>query len=497
MKDHVARWDVAIIGLGPVGATLANLLGGYGIKTIVLEKNSSAHQQPRAVMFDDEIMRVFQTLKLSKIMTDITEVGGGAKFVDGDGNILLDWRRPRELSPNGWFVNYRFHQPELEYTLRDNLNNHQTVEILWNAEVVALKQNNSGVRVTYSDQASRKRRCIDATYTVGCDGSRSFVRECIETRVEDLGFHEPWLVVDLIMNQPDNQMEPESIHFCERGRSSTQVYLGPNRKRWEFRLELDDDPNEVTNPAFVWSLLSRWIGQSEAELERASVYTFHSLIAETWRRGRLLIAGDAAHQTPPFMGQGMCAGIRDAANLAWKLNSIIKNKASDELLDSYETERHPHVKEFIELTIQMGELLNNTRTALVSRNTQLTLSGPQTLRQLKPALGPGLSAGCSQHRGEMFPQPKLFDGTRMDDQIGSGPALILDHGVDFGDLAAIKIMMDSRIKIIQDRSEDLKIWFNKSQVKAVLMRPDRYILGSARNGSDLKNLLIGANAVGL
>lgn len=496
MKEHVARWDVAIIGLGPVGATLANLLGGYGIKTIILEKNRLAYQLPRAVMFDDEVMRVFQSLKLSKTMTDITEVGGGAKFVDGDGNLLVDWRRPRDLSSNGWFVNYRFHQPDLEKALRDKLNNHKTVKILWNTEVKALKQNDGGVRVSYSDLSSGEKRDIDAAYTVGCDGSRSFVRQCIGTSVEDLGFHEPWLIADLVMNHPDDQMEPESIHFCERERAATQVYLGPKRKRWEFRLEANDDPNEVTNPAFVWSLLKRWISPSEAELERATVYTFHSLIAETWRRGRLLIAGDAAHQTPPFMGQGMCAGIRDAANLAWKLDRIIKNKVSDTLLDTYQTERRSHVREFIKLTIQMGELINRTRNDVVATNASLTASGPQTLGPLKPALGPGLTAGCTRHRGELFPQPRLSNGTWLDDELGAYPALILDYRLDFTDIVEFTKMGGRSIKIVRDSSSDLESWFKKSQVGAVLIRPDRYILGSANNLQDLKNLISEASAIG-
>ena len=179
MNEKTAKWDVVIIGLGPIGATLANLLGRYGIKTLVLEKESAAFRLPRAVMFDDEIMRVFQSMKLSEAMSNIAEVGGGAKFVDAEGNVLVNWHRPRELSPNGWFVNYRFHQPELEKELHDNLKNFRTVEILWNAEVVALNQDEKSVSISYLDKSSGEQRVINAGYAVGCDGSRSFVREYI------------------------------------------------------------------------------------------------------------------------------------------------------------------------------------------------------------------------------------------------------------------------------------------------------------------------------
>lgn len=497
LNTRIHKWDVAIIGLGPVGATLANLLGSRGIKTVVLEKRSVANRLPRAVMFDDEVMRIFQTLGLSESMNRITEVGGGAKFMGAKGKVLVDWHRPRETSPNGWFVNYRFHQPELENVLRNGLRNYETVETFWNAEVITLHQGQKSVKISYREGTSAEIRSIDATYVVGCDGSRSFVRKYIESGIEDLGFHEPWLVVDLVMNHPDKCQAPDSIHFCEHERPSTYVYLGPRRKRWEFRLEPHDDPADITDPAFVWSLLKRWITPYEAKLERAAVYTFHSVIADTWHKGRLFIAGDAAHQTPPFMGQGMCAGIRDVTNLAWKLDCVIKGSLAESLLDTYQSERRPHVREFIELTIQMGELINRTRTEVIANSASLAASGPQILGQLKPILGPGLTAGCSEYRGELFPQPQLSTGEKLDDKIGPNFALVLNSGVDMQSAIDLTNTGKGAIKAIQDKSDGLKSWFDRAQVNAVLIRPDRYILGSARNTNELEILIKEATAMGL
>ena len=159
---------------------------------------------------------------------------------------------------------------------------------------------------------------------------------------------------------------PQSVHHCNPNRSATYVFLAGNRRRWEFRLKPEDDPIDICRPENVWSMLNQWIGRDDATLERAIVYTFHSSIAEQWLRGRLIIAGDAAHQTPPFMGQGMCAGIRDVFNLGWKLDSVFKCRASEDLLDTYELERKPHVRAFIDLTVKMGHLINTTASSLIS-----------------------------------------------------------------------------------------------------------------------------------
>ena len=237
-------------------------------------------------------------------------------------------------------------------------------------------------------------------------------------------------------------------------------------------------------------MLERWISPAEAELERATVYTFHSTLTKQWRAGRLLIAGDAAHQTPPFMGQGMCAGIRDAANLGWKLLAVLKQGKPDTFLDTYQSERKPHVNEFIDLTIQMGQIINRTASAIVAGNATNPEDGPQTLGQLKPTLGLGLSAGSSPLTGHLFPQPKLQSGRLLDDVIGNGFALVtsLPFGAEMtlGELEAFKAL---HVAILSDTSDDLQTWFQSHDLGAVLLRPDRYILGTAETQTDLTALL--------
>ena len=490
MNNHIETYDVAIIGLGPVGSTLANILGQYGVKTVALDRQNAADHLPRAVMFDDEIMRIFQSLRLSEKMQEIAEVGGGARFIDADGTTLAHWSRPQVVSSNNWYVNYRFHQPDLEKVLRDGFKRYEQVTEFWGCDVTELTQNNEDVTLSYCETSTGTDKSLRAAYVVGCDGARSFTRTCINPKIEDLGFHEPWLVIDLLMKNSQENESRESFHFCEPERSGTFVFLGSKRKRWELRLNPDDNPGEICKPEFIWPLLERWISPAEAELERATVYTFHSIISEQWRNGRLLIAGDAAHQMPPFMGQGMGAGIRDAVNLGWKLLAVLKQGKPETLLDTYQIERKPHVKEYIDLTIQMGQMINRTASAIVLGNATNPEDGPQTLGQLKPTLGPGLAAGSSPLIGSLFPQPKLQSGSLLDDEIGNGFALITSMSFQSETTKKdAEKFINLGINIISNATEELESWFKSHSVGAALIRPDRYILGVAERQSDLSGLL--------
>lgn len=492
-SSSTGTYDVAIIGFGPVGATLANILGQYNISTVILDKEASAYHLPRAVAFDDEVLRIFQSIGLHENMESIAEVGGEAHFVDANGNLLVRWARPIEVSPNGWYLNYRFHQPDLERVLGDGIKRFSCVAKRRNCDVFELDEDADGVTLSCRDQASGEQSKIRARYVVGCDGARSFTRNAIGSDYEDLGFEEPWLVIDLLRNNPEADLGRDSRHHCDPERSATDVFVGSKRKRWEIRLIEGDDPETITQPDNVWHLLKRWITPEEATLERAVVYTFRSAIARTWRRGRVLIAGDAAHLTPPFMAQGMCTGIRDTANLGWKLERVLSGRATGDLLDTYPSERKPHVREYIDLTVQMGRLINTTAATINSGTASDAAGGPQNLSQLRPALGPGLAAGNSKGRGKLFPQPMLGSGRRLDDVIGYRPALILRPGSALAPNADQKeTLRNTEIALIEDGSIALQDWFEENKVEAALIRPDRYILGTATTAEELRALIANA-----
>ncbi len=301
--------DVAILGYGPVGALLANLLGQAGLSVEVFERDRQIYDLPRAVHFDGEVMRIFQSVGLAERIAAATRTSSkGMHFVNAEGRTLMIRRGLDGPGPHGWANNWYFHQPELEAILRAG------VERFTNMTV------HLGHEVTSVDQ-------LDARYVVGCDGARSLVRQAIGSRQHDLGLHQPWLVVDLLCDSDSPRVKAlpdHTIQLCDPARPMTVVHVGSRRRRWEIMLMPGDDPARLTEPAVFWPMMQRWLGPEDAVLERAAVYTFHSLVQEGWRKGRLLLAGDACHQTPPFLGQGMCAGMRDAANLAWKLAAVLR-----------------------------------------------------------------------------------------------------------------------------------------------------------------------------
>lgn len=399
--SHDGQTEAAIIGCGPVGAMLANLLGLQGVRTLVLEREAAIYTLPRAVHFDDEVMRLFQTVGLADAMVPLVHVSPGIKFVDQADRLLLDWSRPAVEGPQAWHASYRFHQPELERVLRDGLARLPAVTVRLRTEVLALEQEPEGVIVRYEDLATGALRQCRARYVVGCDGARSLVRRLIGAPMEDLGFHERWLVVDAILKRPRPDLGDYSVQFCNAERPATYVRGTGDRRRWEITVLPEEDGATITTPVRVFELLKPWVGPEDVDLERAAHYTFHSVLARQWRSGRLLIAGDSAHLTPPFLGQGMCAGMRDAGNLAWKLARVLRSQNGSDLLDTYQAERSPHAREYIELAVRLGGLINTKAVAealpgAVPGGEPVRMSSTQAAA--RPRSGAGLERPGRVHR---------------------------------------------------------------------------------------------------
>jgi 3-(3-hydroxy-phenyl)propionate hydroxylase len=479
--------DVVIIGCGPVGALLANLLGLQGITTVVLEREAAAYALPRAVQFDDEVMRLLQTVGLAEAMRPLVHVVPGMKFVDDSGRLLLDWQRPVELGPQGWHRSYRFHQPDLEQVLRDGFARWPTLSFHARSEVFAIEETLDAVVVRYEDLTNGQLKQCRARYVVGCDGARSLVRRLIGQPMEDLGFHERWLVVDTILRRPRPDLGEYSVQHCNSLRPATYVRGTGNRRRWEIAVLPDENGEMITRPANVFELLKPWLGPEDADLERAALYIFHSAIALQWRRTRLLIAGDAAHLTPPFLGQGMCAGIRDAGNLAWKLARVLRGHNNDSLLDTYQAERSPHVREYIDLAVRLGGLINTK-----SIGSAMADAGPEggaSMSSIKPRLGDGLSAGWGGVAGDIAPQPHVQDGTRLDDHVGYGFAAILkpDFAADLPVDIRERFAQRGIVTVVADTPET-SAWLRDIEAPAVLVRPDRYMLGAAQSVNEMRAL---------
>jgi 3-(3-hydroxy-phenyl)propionate hydroxylase len=444
-------YDVAIVGFGPTGATLANLLGLCGARVAVFEREAGLNPLPRAVHFDGEVMRVFETCGLASALLPRIRPSGGMRHVNTAGTIMIERRPATATGPHGWANNYLFHHPHLEEALRAGARRFPGVAVFQPEEVCSLSQHEDRVALRTG------RRTIHARYAVGCDGARSIVRQAMGSDHHDLGLHQPWLVVDVLLER-EVALPEQTVQYCNPARPITFVKVGGRRRRWEIMLMPGDDPATMTEPATVWRLLAPWLAPGDATLERGAVYTFHSLVARRWRDRRLFIAGDSAHQTPPFLGQGMCSGIRDAANLAWKL-------AEGRFLDTYQSEREPHVRVFIDEALRLGNIIQTTDPSVAAaRDRRFAESGKEEMVNLSPALGPGVHSD-----GRIHPQPVLPDGRRLDDAIGG-----------------------YRFAVLSPEAPALPEGFAWiPHPHRTVLRPDRYVYGTARNARELEGLLKG------
>ena len=493
MAESVAakrdRCDVAIVGYGPVGAALANLLGQAGLSVMVFERDAEVYALPRAIHFDGEVMRVFHSMGLAEEVGAASRPGlTGMHFVNAEGETLLVRGGTAARGMHGVASNYYFHQPELEAVLRSAAGRFPNVEVRLRHEVSAIEENHAGAVLRVMETDTGRTSEVEAGYVVGCDGARSLVRRLMGSPMTDLGLRQAWLVFDVMLKHKVDLPE-YTVQHCDPARPMTACYVTAQRRRWEIMLLPGEDPAVIAKPENVWPLVSRWITPADADLERAAVYTFHSVIAEGWRRGRLLLAGDSAHQTPPFLGQGMCAGIRDVANLAWKLVLVTRGLARDSLLDSYESERKPHVHAFIDLAVRLGDIIQTTDPVVAAeRDRKFRESEPEIFVYPAPMLGAGVHSGVAP-AGGVFGQPALADGRLLDAAIGLNFAVIGERALlESAGAATRAIWQRIGASLLADPGGELGEWLRSNKAHALILRPDRYIVGIANDAAALAAL---------
>jgi 3-(3-hydroxy-phenyl)propionate hydroxylase len=471
--------DVLVVGLGPVGAAMAALLAQCGVSVIAIDRNVDIYPLPRAVHFDHEIMRLFQQLGIAKQICRHSKDLPAYEFRAADGRLLMRLD-PAPETPSGWRSGYMFHQPSLELALRDLLTTSPNADVRLGWHFDGLTQDRDGV--TASVTASDGPTTLRARFLIGCDGAWSPVREAVGGGLTDYGFDEPWLVVD-VRTPPGCRMPKVNLQICDPARPTTCVLSGPGRHRWEFMLLPGETADAMLDDATIAALIAPW-DCGPVEIERKAVYRFHGLVANRWRAGRVFLAGDSAHQTPPFAGQGMCSGLRDAVNLAWKLEAVLSGRASEALLDSYQPEREPHVRTLIELAIGMGRLVCTLdRDAAAARDAGMLAQQASGGAGLAPPRAAPFAAGCilagSPGAGALFPQPSSGRGPRrlrLDDALGDTGWLIsrtpvsdAPEGIKCADMASDELA-PFRAK--------LETWLDKHCAEAVLVRPDRYVFGA-------------------
>lgn len=454
------RCDVLIAGLGPVGAVLAGMLAQRGIAVICVERDEEIYRLPRAAHFDAEIMRIFQRLGIAEALLPHTRPVTGYEFINAAGDTLMRFGASTETA-QGWASGYFFHQPALEQLLRARLAA-LGVPVLTGTALTGFTDGGDSVTATIASGGAPE--TIHASYLVGCDGAGSFVRKALDIGLDDYGFDEPWLVVDTLMPD-DSSLKPYGVQLCDPARPVSIIPMSPGRRRWEFMLLPGETPESITAPGRVEALMAPWAAPGEAEIVRKAVYRFHGLVAQQWRVGRVLLAGDSAHQMPPFAGQGMCSGLRDAANLAWKLEMVLEGTAPIRLLDTYQSERAPHVRGFIELAIAMGKIVCiQDPVAAAERDASMAAAHKaHGAAPLPPP--PAFAAGClypSPHAGELSPQFGRFDD-------GCTDRAWLIHRGGASAQAGIEAIDVSRHK-------QWSGWLGDNE--AALIRPDRYVFGT-------------------
>ncbi len=453
--------DVLVAGMGPVGAALCALLARQGVTAIAVEKDTGVYPLPRAAHFDHEIMRLFQKLGIAEEMQAASQPAAAYEFRNAAGEILMRYDQ-RLDSPSGWAPGYMFHQPSLEHALRRLATGSPLIDARLGHSLTSFTRDADGVTASVDGPDGRTE--IRARWMVACDGAKSPVRDALGIGQSDYGFDEPWLVIDAVVSDV-SRLPQANLQICDPARPTTCLVMSQGRHRWEFMLLPGEQPEDLLDDAVIRDLLKPWNCEDVVAIERKAVYRFHGRVADRWREGRVLLAGDAAHQTPPLAGQGLCSGLRDVDNLAWKLAAVIRPDADPALLDSYQTEREPQVRSVIELAIAMGRVvcISDPQAAAMRDAGMLAQRAaghaPPPIAPLR--LGPGVM--LDGVGGEYFPQPWAGD-VRLDDLLGEGPWLI-----DRASLA------DSPLAPFADQ---LSAWFESRDAEAVLVRPDRYVFGT-------------------
>ena len=513
-----AEVDVAIVGYGPVGQTLAALLGRAGHRVAAFERFTEIYRLPRAVHVDHEIMRLLQAMglagRLAPEMVPLREY----QWFGADRDPLMTLT-PQQPAISGWESDYLFFQPELERALDRHACAHEGVSLHrgWVAERLVDEPDGAMLTVRRGGELepgvmvpTPETRTIRARWVVGADGANSFVRQAAGIGRRDLGFQERWLVVDAEPNDMDALSHlPVACQWCDPQRPATHVQSGPRHRRWEFMLLPGERAEDFEDPARVWALLEPWFKPTDGPLTRTAVYEFRSMLAERMRDGRVLLVGDAAHLTPPFLGQGLCAGLRDAANVAWKLDLVLRGLASDRLLDSVDSERQPQTEWVIRFAVELGKVLCQLDPgAAAERDAALRAADAPPPVEFPPyeagVIRRGADGSAVPPAGELSLQGRVaVDGREglCDDVVGRGWVLIAADGDPLEQLGGAERETLSALDVtvaslgegapaeVTDLDGRLTEWLRRYGAHAVLIRPDFYVFGAAASSEDLPALV--------
>ncbi len=493
-STHDTDCDVVIVGYGPVGAFSALLLADAGLRVAILERSREAVVLPRAVGLDGESLRAFQRIGWGEEVDAILQ-----KPRERDAVTFTNSKREpyfgMEMSlhgHNGWRDIAFFDQPELEALLREFVERDGRITVSLGSEVVGFEQDADRVVVQSRNGSPGDASSLRASYLIGCDGASSFVRAAAGIDWLSLGYDQDWLVIDIVQG-PDAELPLVTMQVCDPERLTTYVCVKDPNRRWEFQLLEGETREEMLRPEKIRELLRSWLPPEHYEIRRAAVYQFHAATADRWRDGRVLLAGDAAHQTPPFLGQGLNTGLRDAVNLGWKIPLVHSGSCDEALLDTYAAERNAHARDLVEWAVGIGRLME-TLAAREAGQPDPYESAAQSDGYGQGRTVPPLRGGAILHEqvtrglpaGALLRQPsvRVADGSecRLDDLLGPGFAVVghkqaeLRVGPEAAsvlDRLGARMLSLEGLEIAPGISADSLF----DAPPAAIVRPDRYVFG--------------------
>lgn len=517
--------DVLVSGYGPTGATLAALLGRRGWRVQVIDRAAGIYDKPRAITADHEALRIFQEVGVADEVLAASAPHPGTDYLGLQGQVIKRFYPGPPPHALGWIPSFMFVQPELEATLRHAVQQLPTVDAQVSHELIGHAQDGDGVSARVRCLADGTVREVRARYLVAADGASSEIRRQVMPQVEDLAFDEWWVVVDAWIERPV-ELPERCVQYCWPTRPGTFI-VGPGRlRRWEIKILPHESPEAFQDPAHVWRVLRSFVDTDALSLCRSAVYRFHALVVQSWRHGRIFLAGDAAHQMPPFLGQGLCAGLRDAYNLAWKLDAVMRAQAADALLDTYTPERKRHVRTVVGHAKSFGLIIGELDEAAAAERDrrlveELESGRAVTIRQrFIPGLEAGLIAGDAAGQplpgaGELLVQPWVrrpgAAWQRMDDVLGARWAILAGCGQDLEGLddaglapwravgGVVAVVTPSAAPsdgdisasvtadlCLQEQDTLLSAWLQAHQAVALIARPDRYVYSVAGTAAALR-----------
>ena len=484
---------VVIVGAGPAGVTAATLLGQYGVDCLVLDRWDGVYPQPRAVHLDDEIYRILVRLGIAEQFAAVSRPTRGLQLIDRKHRVFAMFDRTGDHGRHGHPRANMFDQPELEHLMRTNLKDQTTVSLRGNVEVTDVAQDGQGrVRVDFNDRLTGEHASVLATYVLGCDGANSVVRTAIGATMEDLKFEQRWLVIDVASMVELDQWE--GVHqVCDPDRAATYMRIGDTRYRWEFRLLPGETAADFESIEALRPLIGPWvegIPSDQLELVRVAEYTFRAQLADCWRDRNVFLLGDAAHLTPPFIGQGLCAGVRDSMNLSWKIAGVLSGDLPESVLDTYEVERKPHARALIQLAKLIGVSMTRgggvgdlLRRAIAPRlhwvpGLRDRLLDSETPPLRRSEMVEGRRAGKSLN-GRLCPNALLAENVRYDDVTRGG--FVFVSGVPLSpEQRALLACRGTEVLEVEPGSP-LVTWLKDGKAAAALIRPDFTVLRAGRN----------------